>query len=157
MGRQFSEDRAPRRPRPGQTPSGTGSVRDPVDHPLGAVLSGGREPLPPIGGSRGAAGSPSEDVNPFTFAVPTERATAAGAYSTMVPSAYIEYNARLWAETYHSLLPNLAQPASLDFSVRFSQDDLNRSPVIFAALCLICLSVSTLILAPFALLLEAAW
>ena len=31
-------------------------------------------------------------------------------------------------------LPNLAQPAELAFSVRFSQDDLNRSPVLFALL-----------------------
>ena len=32
------------------------------------------------------------------------------------------------------LLPNLAQSAELQFSIRFSQDDLNRSPVIFAAI-----------------------
>lgn len=31
-------------------------------------------------------------------------------------------------------LPNLARPAELAFSVRFSQDDLNRSPVLFALL-----------------------
>ena len=31
-------------------------------------------------------------------------------------------------------LPNLARPAELAFSLRFSQDDLNRSPVLFALL-----------------------
>jgi len=31
-------------------------------------------------------------------------------------------------------LPNLARPAELGFSLRFSQDDLNRSPVLFALL-----------------------
>lgn len=32
------------------------------------------------------------------------------------------------------LLPNLARPAELRFSLRFSQEDINRSPVIFAAI-----------------------
>tara|TARA_B110001452_G_scaffold264495_1_gene267586 strand:- start:195 stop:1349 length:1155 start_codon:yes stop_codon:yes gene_type:complete len=32
------------------------------------------------------------------------------------------------------LLPNLARPTELQFSLRFSQDDLNRSPVVFAAI-----------------------